>query len=141
VADEKKYLRKILRECRSALPPSYVASASRAVQHRVLQSIAYRRAATIVLYAAKDNEVLTEKLLTSALDSHRRVLMPRVVSGRNELFLVQVKDRAQLAPSAFGLLEPMGTEIISPANLGLALICVPGVAFSRIGQRRGRGLG
>jgi 5-formyltetrahydrofolate cyclo-ligase len=140
VADEKKFLRKVLTKCRDGLPKAYASTASLALQERVLQSAAYQHANTLALYAAADNEVSTDKLLDEALVSRRRVLMPRVVNGRN-LLLVRVNDRAELATGAFRLLEPTGTEIVPPADLGRALICVPGVAFSLMGQRLGRGFG
>ena len=140
MADEKKFLRNMLTECRSALPKAYVSAASLALQAKVLQSAAYQHANTLVLYAATDNEVSTDKLLDEALAAHRRVLMPRVVSGRN-LSLVRVNERAELATGAFRLLEPTGTEIVPVADLGRALICVPGVAFSLMGQRLGHGFG
>jgi 5-formyltetrahydrofolate cyclo-ligase len=141
VADDKKYLRKVLGECRSALPMSYVASASRRVQLRLLESTFYRAASTIVLYAAADNEVGTDLLLADTLGSGRHVLLPRVIPEISELVIVRVRNRDELAPGSFGLLEPTGTEIVAVADLESALFCVPGVAFSRIGQRLGRGGG
>jgi 5-formyltetrahydrofolate cyclo-ligase len=141
VADDKKYLRQVIGECRSALLKSYVASASRLVQLRILESSFYRATSTIVLYAAKDNEVGTGLLLADAFSSRRRVLLPRVIPATHELVIVRVRNDAELVPGSFGLLEPMGSEIVPVANLGPALFCVPGVAFSRMGQRLGRGGG
>jgi 5-formyltetrahydrofolate cyclo-ligase len=141
VADDKKYLRKVLTECRRALPQAYVAAASRRIQLRLLESRFYQAASTIVLYSAKDNEVGTDLLLADALRTHRRVLLPRVIPEFRELVLVPVSDRTGLIPGSFGLLEPVGTEIVPVANLGAALFCVPGVAFSPAGQRLGRGGG
>jgi len=141
VADDKKYLRKVLGECRSALRMEYIASASRRVQLRIIESSFYRDASTIVLYAAKDNEVAADLLLDDALGSGRRVLLPKVISEIRELVIVRVRDSAELAPGSFGLLEPTGAEMVPIANLGPALFCVPGVGFSRTGQRLGRGGG
>ncbi|MBV8453041.1 MAG: 5-formyltetrahydrofolate cyclo-ligase [Deltaproteobacteria bacterium] len=141
MADDKKYLRKVLGECRSALPMPYVASASRQVQLRILDSSFYRTTATLVLYAAKDNEIDTDLLLADAFSSRRRVLLPRVVPETRELVIVRISNSTELVPGSFGLLEPMGSEIVPAANLGPALFCVPGVAFSCTGQRLGRGGG
>jgi 5-formyltetrahydrofolate cyclo-ligase len=141
MADDKKYLRKVLGECRSALPMVYVASASRRVQLRIIGSSFYRDTSTIVLYAAKDNEVATDLLLADALGSRRRVLFPRVIPEIHELEIVRVRNSAELAPGNFGVLEPTGADIVPIANLGPALFCVPGVGFSRTGQRLGRGGG
>jgi len=141
VADDKKYLRKVLGECRSGLTATYVASVSRQVQLRILQSDFYQTTLSVVLYAAKDNEVSTELLLKDALSSKRRVLMPRVVPELHELTFIRLRDSAELVRGAFGLLEPAGAEIVPVAEFGPALLCVPGVAFSRTGQRLGRGGG
>jgi 5-formyltetrahydrofolate cyclo-ligase len=141
VADDKKYLRKVLSECRGALPMGYVVSVSRRVQLRILESSYYRATSTIVLYAAKDNEVGTDLLLADAFSSRRRVLLPRVIPETRELVIVHVSNGAELVPGSFGLLEPTGSEIVPVADLGPALFCVPGVAFSRTGQRLGRGGG
>jgi 5-formyltetrahydrofolate cyclo-ligase len=141
VADDKKYLRKVLRECRGALPMGYVSSVSQRVQLRILESSYYRATSTIVLYAAKDNEVGTDLLLADAFSSRRRVLLPRVSPETRELVIVHVSNGAELVSGSFGLLEPTGSEIVPVADLGPALFCVPGVAFSRTGQRLGRGGG
>ncbi len=140
MADDKKYLRKVLGECRRGLPGAYVASVSRRVQLRVLQSKPYQDSSTVVLYAAKDNEVGTDLLLDAALSSHRRVLLPKIVPG-NLLALLRINDRAELVPGSFGVLEPVGAGIVSVGCLGAALFCIPGVGFTPTGQRLGRGGG
>jgi len=141
VADEKQYLRRVLGECRSSLPKDYVVAASERVQNSVFQSRFYQTSSTVVLYSAKDNEVATGLLLADALDSQRRVLMPRVVPKTRELLMVRVGNCAELVPGFLGILEPAGAEIVPVGEIGPALFCVPGVAFSRTGQRLGRGGG
>jgi 5-formyltetrahydrofolate cyclo-ligase len=141
VADEKKYLRQILTESRVRLLPERAASLSKQVQERLLESDFYRSARCIVLYAEKDNEVATDQIFADALASGRRVLFPRVIPEYRGVSLVRVCSRDELRPGAFGLLEPTGSETVPPAELGRALICVPGVAFSLEGQRLGRGGG
>jgi 5-formyltetrahydrofolate cyclo-ligase len=141
VADDKKYLRQVIGECRNTLSAPYVTSASRLVQLRIIESSFYQATSTIVLYAAKDNEVGTDLLLADALGSRRLVLLPRIIPETRELVIVRVRNGAELVPGSFGLLEPMGSEIVPVSGLGPALFCVPGVAFSHTGQRLGRGGG
>jgi 5-formyltetrahydrofolate cyclo-ligase len=141
VADDKKYLRKVLGECRRCLSDAFVAATSRRVQLRVLESSFYRATPTIVLYAAKDNEVSTDLLLGEALASQRRVLLPKIVPESHELAIVRIRDRTELISGKFGILEPAGKETVPVADLGPALFCVPGLGFSRTGQRLGRGGG
>jgi 5-formyltetrahydrofolate cyclo-ligase len=141
VASEKKYFRKVLTESRKTLAEAFVVAVSEAVQERLMRSGFYCEATTVVLYAAKDNEVGTDAILDDALSSGRRVLLPKIIPELHELSLVHVGDRAELGRSTLGLLEPAGAEIVPVSELGQALICVPGVAFSLVGQRLGRGGG
>jgi len=123
------------------LPAAYVARVSRVVQERLLLTACYDRAATLVLYAAKDNEIHTGLLCADALATGRRVLFPRVARATGQLLLVRVVSPAELAPGAFGVLEPTGAETVPVASLRQALICVPGLAFTPGGHRLGRGGG
>jgi 5-formyltetrahydrofolate cyclo-ligase len=141
LADEKKYLRKILRECRCSLPERYVAAASDAVRSRLIDAACYRETPTIVLYAATEGEIDTRKILTDALLSGRRVLMPRVSLHSREISLAPITNIGELVPGAFGIPEPSGAATVPISALGSVLICVPGVAFSPAGQRIGRGGG
>lgn len=141
MADRKQYFRGILAETRGALSRAYAAGVSATVQERLLKSPPYRDCETVVLYSPKDNEIGTEMVFADAIRSRRRVLFPRIVRERGELSLICVNDRAELRPGAFGLLEPVGAEIVRPSALERTLICVPGVAFSPAGQRLGRGGG
>jgi 5-formyltetrahydrofolate cyclo-ligase len=141
LADEKKYLRQILTESRRATPLTFAEHLSDRIQRRLLGSFLFAQAATVVLYAAKDNEPSTWLILEVALAEGRRVLFPKIASDNPALSLIRVRKREELRPGAFGILEPTGTEMVSPALLEQTLICVPGVAFSLSGQRLGRGGG
>jgi 5-formyltetrahydrofolate cyclo-ligase len=141
LADEKKYLRQILRESRIGLSEARANVLSRAVERYLLQSPCYHEASSVVLYASTENEIQTDRILADALASGRRVIFPKVVPGNRDLSLVLVSDRAEFRRGAYGLLEPTGAEMVRPSELGWSLICVPGVAFSLAGQRLGRGGG
>jgi 5-formyltetrahydrofolate cyclo-ligase len=141
VADEKKILRRILTECRAQLPAHSAARRSSLVQHNLLESSLYAAAACVMLYAAKDNEVATDRIFAHAIASGRRVFYPRVIAQSHDLSLVRVEDLGQLQPGTHGIPEPTGAEIARYADLERALICVPGVAFGPAGQRLGRGGG
>ncbi|MGH7933938.1 MAG: 5-formyltetrahydrofolate cyclo-ligase [Candidatus Binataceae bacterium] len=141
VADEKKYVRRILRDARLALDGDWVAGLSATIQARLIASDCYRDCARVVLYSSNENEVRTSLICADALVSGRVVYFPRIAAEHRDLSLVRVRDPADFRPGAFGILEPAGAEIAAPEQLGRALICVPGVAFSMRGQRLGRGGG
>ena len=68
-------------------PYSAAAQSSDRIQRRLIASPLYHEAATVVLYAAKDNEVATWLILEHALGSGRRVLFPKIISGNSGLSL------------------------------------------------------
>jgi 5-formyltetrahydrofolate cyclo-ligase len=142
VADQKKYLRTILKEARNALVPETAAEISARVQSLLISSAAYGWVRTVVLYASKDNEVATDIILEHALASGRAVFYPRFQRSASVLELARVRDRSELVPGTFGVLEPFAeAEPFDPRHFPKLLIVVPGVAFSLAGERLGRGGG
>jgi 5-formyltetrahydrofolate cyclo-ligase len=142
VADEKKNLRAIMTACRSSLSNEWAARGSESVQRRVLASDCYRDASAVILYSAIGNEVSTELLLSDALASGRAVFFPRVDAGTGAIVARRLRDRSELTPGAYGILEPpVSAEALESKNFTNILVCVPGVAFGLEGQRLGRGGG
>jgi 5-formyltetrahydrofolate cyclo-ligase len=95
-------------------------------------------AATVVgLYSPVRNEVFTEEIFTEARRCGKTVTYPRV---RGTLLdFVEVRERQELEPGAYGILEPGGVRVVPLA--ALELIVVPGVAFDLAGHRLGYGKG
>jgi 5-formyltetrahydrofolate cyclo-ligase len=140
LADEKKYLRAILKETRESMAASLAASFSARVRSVFLHTDFYRQAQAIVLYSALANEVSTDLILDDALAAGRAVFYPRLDRARNSLALCKVESRSDLAPGAYGIFEP-GTAAIDIASLPTSVVMVPGIAFTMDGERIGRGGG
>jgi len=142
VADEKKNLRAVLKESRDALSHECAAERSEIIQRRLIESDFYRAASAIVLYAAKDNEVSTDNILTESLSAGRAVFYPRVDVASGTIVARRVRSSAELHSGAYGILEPPeSADVLDRSNFTQILICVPGVAFGLEGQRLGRGGG
>jgi 5-formyltetrahydrofolate cyclo-ligase len=142
VADEKQNLRAVLSEARSSLSAAYIGALSTRVQQRVLSSEAYLAATKIVLYAPLGGEVETALIAADALRSHRRLYYPIVNREHRRIRLRAVSDLSELAPGAFGILEPAAVGALEAGELGpAALVCVPGVTFTPAAARLGRGGG
>lgn len=140
VADEKKYLRAILKETRQSLTASFVEAASSRVQSAFLHSELYPQAGAIVLYAALGTEVSTEAVFADALSSGRKVFFPRVDYHHKSLSLCRVTSRADLVAGTYGILEPV-TPAIETSALPPSVVVVPGLAFTANCERIGRGGG
>ncbi|MGC1677249.1 MAG: 5-formyltetrahydrofolate cyclo-ligase [Candidatus Binataceae bacterium] len=142
VADEKKYLRAILTDCRAEITSECARARSQEIARRLLAADFYRHARTVVLYASTDNEVSTESILADALASRKNVMLPRYDRTHHRYEAARVTALAELAPGAFGILEPPAdAPAAQPGDLAGALVCVPGLAFGKLGQRLGRGQG
>ncbi|MCD6527785.1 MAG: 5-formyltetrahydrofolate cyclo-ligase [Desulfuromonas sp.] len=110
---------------------------SHQAQCRVQQLEEFQQARTVALYSPIRGEVATCQLLAEALLADKRVVYPRV--DANKMVFVQIESESQLRPGTFGVSEPVGQEIVAPAELDLVI--VPGVAFGRCGSRLGYGKG
>jgi 5-formyltetrahydrofolate cyclo-ligase len=140
VADEKKYLRAILKETRESLTASFAKASSSRVQSAFLNADFSRTSKTLVLYSALAHEVTTDAIFAEALAAGREVFFPRLDPPRNALALCKVESRSDLAPGAYGILEPQ-TPAIEVASLPPSVVVVPGLAFTIRGERMGRGGG
>jgi 5-formyltetrahydrofolate cyclo-ligase len=143
VADEKKYLRAIFKETRESMTARLAATLSARVQSAFLGADFYRQSqapAAIVLYSALAGEVSTDTILDDALAAGRAIFYPRLSRARRALSLCKVESRSDLAPGAYGILEPE-TPSIDTASLPPCMVVAPGVAFTVRGERMGRGGG
>jgi 5-formyltetrahydrofolate cyclo-ligase len=141
VADEKQYLRFVLSEARSSLSGERARVLSTRVQQRLLANPAYLAAARVVLYAPLGREVETALIAADALRSHRQLYYPVVDRNRHRILLGAVSGPGEMRPGAFGISEPPTIGALEPEELGAALVCVPGIAFSPVAARLGRGGG
>lgn len=101
----------------------------------------FEAASCILLYASKGSEVHTDGIIQSALSLGKKVVLPVTKKEEKKLALYEVKDVRELAPGAFGILEPKQVPEmeVAPEEVGLAV--VPGVSFDRRGHRIGYGMG
>ena len=137
IQEEKRRLRKRILEARKAIDAATAAAGSMAIAQRVLElldEIAARRA---VAYLSIGSEVGTEWLCRQMLARGIELALPRIEpDGRMRAVAVDGLD--QLIPGPVGAWEPDGDRPLSGPP---QVIIVPGVAFSRRGDRLGRGKG
>jgi len=98
----------------------------------------WQTAEHIALTLSQDVEIPTQLLIQNALLQGKKVYLPRVLPKRQMNF-VRVTTETVYEKHPFGMLEPIGDEVVDPATLDFVL--VPGLAFSAAGDRIGFGGG
>jgi 5-formyltetrahydrofolate cyclo-ligase len=132
VRDEVKRRLAALAPARRALEEDLVTAA-------VQDTPEWRAARVVLLYRNLPSEFSTVGLANAAWRSGKRVAMPRVAAA-GELALHEVRAWTDLRPGAFGIHEPLpALPLVRPGDVDLAF--VPGVAWTRAGDRLGRGGG
>ena len=134
--EEKKEIRREVRRRIAEIDaPSRTLAAERIFsQIETLES--FREAHCIALFAAMKDEVPTDFALHRWRDMGKRIVVPRV-EGDVMRFYDYAPERMQTG--AFGIEEPMGDEECSCTDIDLMI--VPARAFTRRGERLGRGGG
>lgn len=113
---------------------------SQSIQQRAIALPDYRAARSVVLYSAVQNEVDSRAILADALASGKKVFYPKWVENGPSSF-ARILSAADLVVSRFGILEPVGSEPMTPADRESLIVFVPGVLFDRRGDRLGWGGG
>lgn len=141
MADQKHRLRKVMRQCRTALPAEQAQASSRLIQTRAIDLPCYRSAVSVLLYAAVNNEVATTLILEHALAAGRQVFYPVPDVDTGRLNFRAVASLADLRSGHFGIPEPQAGHLLEPDELRGAVVFVPGLAFTPCGERLGMGGG
>ncbi len=137
VRARKTALRRATGAARRGLTPTDAAVASAAAEERVWRLPELRRARTVALYAATDDEVDLTTLAGRLRDRGGRTAFPRVRGDHLELVITAVPT-STLDPGYRGIAEPVGPAVDLEV---VDAVITPGVAFDPNGGRLGRGGG
>jgi 5-formyltetrahydrofolate cyclo-ligase len=134
----KQALRATMRERRNTISPLLYAEKSTAIREKLENNEEFKNSNRILIYVSKKEEVDTHEILEKLFDSGKEIFAPKV--DGEELRLCKILSMEDLAMGSFGVLEPKScTEMSGPNNLDCIL--VPGLAFTKNGDRIGYGKG
>jgi 5-formyltetrahydrofolate cyclo-ligase len=125
---------------RRALAPVDCFSWSDSIQLTALELIEYRSARAVALYSPVHNEVDTSAILSDALKLGKKVFYPKL-SMAGVMGFARIRSSAELVAGRYGILEPVGSEVLIPAAGESLIVFIPGLLFDREGHRLGRGGG
>lgn len=146
----KKELRKYIRSEKKRYSEEELEEMSHGICRTLSEHPRILGAETVLLYWALPDEVRTEELIASLVQSGKTVLLPRVVSD-SEMTIHRFTSVDDLTVGAYGIQEPSGEcvsmEILremtktDDAQGGGMVAVIPGMAFAKDGHRLGRGKG
>ena len=134
---DKKTLRKQIREQKRAMTPEQITTASEKLVQMFLDTELYRQAKTIYGYLPYNQEVRTVPILEQALADGKKVAVPKVCG--EEMKFIYLTDLTQVAEGYAGIPEPIADGPVGDDPT--ALVLMPGMAFTKDGQRMGYGGG
>lgn len=137
--EEKRRLRRTVRQLEEQLSPRYLERADRAIAAHLLAMPEYRAAGTVFCFAGFGREVDTRPILRDALETGKVLCVPLCTGpGRMELRRITALD--QLTPGARGIPEPPAdSPALSPDGVDFAVL--PCVTCDHTGRRLDRGGG
>ena len=135
----KQELRRLVRAQKRQYTALQLAAMSEEICSKVLTSVSWQEASTLLLYYPLADEVDVRPLIQNAFKAGKRVLLP--VCKGDELELRLYEGEASLSVGAYGIKEPTGRLYAEADYPGIQLAIIPGMAFDRAGHRLGRGRG
>jgi 5-formyltetrahydrofolate cyclo-ligase len=140
VPSEKEKIRRSMLNRRNTISSKEVLEKSRLIQLNVINSRDFMISETLGVYLPIGTEVRTEEIIQRALETAKKVALPRIESDKIRFYQLNNRlfQKNSLVVGKFGLKEPrkQGTEIRE-----MDLLIVPGIAFDYEGSRIGYGRG
>lgn len=134
---DKKELRRAIREKKRAMTEKEIVDASRCLAERFFATAQYQNAKTVYGYLPYNQEVRTVPILERALADGKQVAVPKIYG--DEMRFLYLTDLSQVEKSEMGIPEPVADGPV--ADDPTALVLMPGLAFTKNGDRMGYGGG
>ncbi|MEW6356355.1 MAG: 5-formyltetrahydrofolate cyclo-ligase [Planctomycetota bacterium] len=114
-------------------------TASAALVENVLALPEFKQSRCVLLFASMPDEVDVTELIRAALRMGKRVCVPTCSTKDRRLIPAELTSLSELAPGAYGILEPRTVREVDISDIDFVL--VPAAGFDPKGNRLGRGAG
>lgn len=134
---DKQALRKEIRDLKRAMTEEEIVARSEKLGRLFADSQAYLEAKTIYGYLPYNQEVRTVPMLEQALKDGKKVAVPKVFG--DTMHFIYLQDLSCVEKGYAGIPEPVANEPVAEDKT--ALVLMPGLAFTKNGDRMGYGGG
>ena len=133
---QKQIIREKVAKLKNSLSGEAIIRCSELICNRLVSTDLFNQSTCIALYYALGDEVLTSRLIDE-WRFKKQIVLP-VVAGK-DLHFYPYTGNENLKKSDYGIMEPVGSELITPESIDIYII--PGIAFDYNCNRLGRGKG
>lgn len=142
VNEKKNRLRAICLKRRKSLTEEEHTQKSARIAEYLFETDEFKKAKTVLMYAATKTEVRTEECIKSMLSKGRRVVLPYCYPNSSEMGIAEIKDfSTDIRVGEYKMLEPVDEIRNNFLKSDIQLVVCPGVGFDKNGARLGRGKG
>ena len=134
---DKKELRAQIRALKRAMTEEQIVQSSARLGELFVQTAQYKQAKTIYGYLPYKQEVRTVPMLEQALRDGKKVAVPKCYG--DEMRFIYMDDLSKVEAGYANIPEPIADDPV--ADDKTALVLMPGMAFTKNGDRMGYGGG
>lgn len=138
-AISKAEYRKILKSKRKEIKQK--CNLDRRICMSFLHTELYKNTSCVFAYAALNDEINTDLIISTALDDNKKIALPYCTDKDGNMSFYYINSFDDLITGSFGIREPDITKCKIAMPDDNALIIVPGLSFDRFGYRLGYGKG
>ncbi|KAG5677817.1 hypothetical protein PVAND_007544 [Polypedilum vanderplanki] len=141
----KVLLRKSIKSLVQQITPDNKLRQSNAIMEKLLNMSEYKNSSRISIYLSTENEVNTIPILTTMFQQNKQVFVPTYAGSEMKMVKVfDMRDYENLPVTKWKIKQPDPDDSSRENPMltdPLDLILLPGVAFTRNGDRLGHGMG
>lgn len=142
VTEKKDKFREICLKRRKLLAKDEHKQKSARIAEHLFETEEFKKAQTVLMYAATKTEVQTEDCIKNILAKGKRVILPYCYPNSSQMGIAEIKDySADLRVGEYKMLEPVDEIRNNFLKSDIQLVVCPGLGFDKNGARLGRGKG
>lgn len=133
----KKAIRRKQKERLASYDPTVKQQEALSLYRQLFSAAVWKQAGSVAITMSMPEELATGPLIDQALSQGKKVLIPKIINKK--MIFVEYDRNTPATPGSMGIIEPV-SSIEYPKDQ-IDLIIVPGLAFTKKGERIGFGAG